>query len=124
MSPLRSGLSVTPFAINVASAVIAGRLVRSSTADPVRACRDGGQAVTTALLLRHATAGRRNGSIGALVAGLGGGMVTSPNVTLTGERAGENGGAPAYADRATDRGGSRHRYARRDLLPRSEPNRS
>jgi MFS family permease len=87
-SPLRSGLAVTPFAIGVAlSAAIAGRLVsrfgRVLTVAGLTATIAG--LVTTALLLRHvggdtaawATAGP------LLVAGLGGGMITSPNVTLS-----------------------------------------
>jgi len=87
-SPLRSGLSVTPFAIGVASsAVIAGRLVpqfgRWLTLCGLAAMVVG--LLTTALLLRHAAAGSAQWvMIGPLlVAGLGGGMVTSPNVTLT-----------------------------------------
>ncbi|MGY4768727.1 MFS transporter [Kribbella sp. CWNU-51] len=87
-SPLRSGLAVTPFAIGVAvSAAIAGRLVsrfgRLLTVAGLTATVAG--LVTTALLLRHvggdaaqwATAGP------LLVAGIGGGMVTSPNITLS-----------------------------------------
>jgi EmrB/QacA subfamily drug resistance transporter len=87
-SPLRSGLAVTPFAIGVAvSAAIAGRLVsrfgRLLTVTGLTATIAG--LVTTALLLRYvggdiapaATAGP------LLVAGLGGGMVTSPNITLS-----------------------------------------
>ncbi|WP_328523041.1 MFS transporter [Kribbella sp. NBC_00359] len=87
-SPLRSGLAVTPFAIGVAvSAAIAGRLVsrfgRVLTVAGLTATIAG--LVTTALLLRHvggdtaqwATAGP------LLIAGLGGGMVTSPNITLS-----------------------------------------
>lgn len=87
-SPLRSGLAVTPFAIGVAvSAAIAGRLVprfgRVLTVAGLTATIAG--LLTTALLLRHvggdsaawATAGP------LLVAGLGGGMVTAPNITLS-----------------------------------------
>ncbi|MFI6826454.1 MFS transporter [Kribbella sp. NPDC050241] len=87
-SPLRSGLAVTPFAIGAAvSAAVAGRLVsrfgRVLTVTGLTATIAG--LVTTALLLRHvggdtaawATAGP------LLVAGLGGGMVTSPNITLS-----------------------------------------
>jgi len=86
-SPLRSGLAVTPFALGVAaSAAIAGRLVtrigRALTLAGLTATVAG--LVTTALLLRHvggdsaawATAGP------LLVAGIGGGMVTAPNITL------------------------------------------
>ena len=87
-SPLRSGLAVTPFALGVAtSAAIAGRLVarfgRALTVVGLTTTAAG--LITTALLLRHiggdaavfATAGP------LLIAGLGGGMVTSPNLTLT-----------------------------------------
>ena len=87
-SPLRSGLSVTPFAIGVASsAVIAGRLVprfgRWLTVCGLTAIAAG--LLTTALLLRHTTGPSVQWVIigPLLVAGLGGGMVTSPNVTLT-----------------------------------------
>jgi EmrB/QacA subfamily drug resistance transporter len=87
-SPLRSGLSVTPFAIGVAfSAVIAGRLVsrlgRWLTVWGLTAMGVG--LLTTALLLRQTTAASAQWVVIAplLVAGLGGGMVTSPNVTLT-----------------------------------------
>jgi EmrB/QacA subfamily drug resistance transporter len=87
-SPLRSGLAVTPFALGVAaSAVIAGRLVtklgRRLTVYGLTASAVG--LIATAVVLRNvggmsaawATAGP------LLVAGLGGGMVTSPNLTLT-----------------------------------------
>jgi EmrB/QacA subfamily drug resistance transporter len=87
-SPLRSGLSVTPFAIGVASsAVIAGRLVprfgRWLTVCGLTAMGVG--LLTTALLLRHAAGASAQWVIigPLLVAGLGAGMVTSPNVTLT-----------------------------------------
>jgi EmrB/QacA subfamily drug resistance transporter len=87
-SPLRSGLAVTPFAIGVAvSAAIAGRLVsrvgRLLTVAGLTATIAG--LVATALLLRHvggdAAAWAAAGPL--LIAGLGGGMVTSPNVTLS-----------------------------------------
>ncbi|NEA30743.1 MFS transporter [Streptomyces sp. SID13031] len=87
-SPLRSGLAVTPFAIGVAvSAAIAGRLVsrvgRVLTVAGLTATIAG--LVATALLLRHvggdAAAWAAAGPL--LLAGLGGGMVTSPNVTLS-----------------------------------------
>ncbi|MDX6260532.1 MAG: hypothetical protein QOH84_2220 [Kribbellaceae bacterium] len=87
-SPLRSGLAVTPFAIGVAvSAAIAGRLVsrlgRVLTVAGLTATIAG--LVTTALLLRHvggdAAAWAAAGPL--LIAGLGGGMVTSPNITLS-----------------------------------------
>jgi EmrB/QacA subfamily drug resistance transporter len=108
-SPLRSGLAVTPFALGVAaSAVIAGRLVsrfgRWITVSGLVTTAVG--LVGTALVLRHvggdtaswATAGP------LLVAGLGGGMVTSPNITLTlqavpVEMAGAAGGALQTAQR-------------------------
>ena len=87
-SPLRSGLAVTPFAVGVAvSAVIAGRLVaragRWLTVFGLSATVLG--LVATALLLRHlggdTAAWAAAGPL--LLAGLGGGMVTSPNITLT-----------------------------------------
>jgi EmrB/QacA subfamily drug resistance transporter len=87
-SPLRSGLSVTPFAIGVAvSAVIAGRLVskfgRWLTVAGLIATVAG--LLVTALLLRTVTGDAATLAIVAplLVAGLGGGMVTSPNITLS-----------------------------------------
>ncbi|MFC5262148.1 MFS transporter [Kribbella qitaiheensis] len=87
-SPLRSGLAVTPFAIGVAgSAAIAGRLVsrfgRVLTVLGLIATVAG--LVATALLLRH-VGGDDAALVVAgplLVAGLGGGLVTSPNITLT-----------------------------------------
>jgi EmrB/QacA subfamily drug resistance transporter len=108
-SPLRSGLAVTPFALGVAvSAVIAGRLVtrlgRVLTVAGLIATAAG--LVTTALLLRHvggdAAAWAAAGPL--LVAGLGGGMVTSPNITLSLEHvpvrmAGAAGGALQTAQR-------------------------
>ena len=90
-SPLRSGLAVTPFALGVAaSAAIAGRLVpRLGRALTVSV---GGDAAA------WATAGP------LLVAGLGGGMVTSPNITLALQKvpmrmAGAAGGALQTAQR-------------------------
>jgi EmrB/QacA subfamily drug resistance transporter len=87
-TPLRSGLSVTPFALGVAiSAVIAGRLVsrfgRWLTICGLTATVAG--LVVTALVLRHTTGNAATWAIAAplFVAGLGGGMVTSPNMTLT-----------------------------------------
>ena len=108
-SALRSGLSVTPFALGVAvSAVIAGRLVtrlgRVLTVTGLTATIAG--LVTTALVLRHvggdAAALAAAGPL--LVAGLGGGMVTSPNITLSLEHvpvrmAGAAGGALQTAQR-------------------------
>jgi EmrB/QacA subfamily drug resistance transporter len=84
-SPLRSGLAVTPFALGVAaSAAIAGRLVprfgRRLTVAGLLATTAG--LTTTALLMRYA--GETWVTVlPLLVAGLGGGMVTSPNITLT-----------------------------------------
>jgi EmrB/QacA subfamily drug resistance transporter len=87
-SPLSSGLAVTPFAIGVAvSAAIAGRLVarfgRVLTVLGLVSTVAG--LVTTGLLLRHV--GGDNAALVVagplLVAGLGGGLVTSPNITLT-----------------------------------------
>jgi EmrB/QacA subfamily drug resistance transporter len=87
-SPLRSGLAVTPFALGVAaSAVVAGRLV----ARVGRWLTVSGLATTVAGLAAAALVLRQVGGDRAawaaagplLLAGLGGGMVTSPNVTLT-----------------------------------------
>jgi EmrB/QacA subfamily drug resistance transporter len=108
-SPLRSGLAVTPFAIGAAaSAVIAGRLVarvgRWLTVSGLTATAVG--LIATALVLRHtggdAAAWATAGPL--LVAGLGGGMVTSPNLTLSLESvpvsmAGAAGGALQTAQR-------------------------
>jgi EmrB/QacA subfamily drug resistance transporter len=87
-SPLRSGLSVTPFALGVAaSAVIAGRLVsrwgRWLTVFGLVATVGG--LIVTAVVLRYARGDAATWfAVGPLlVAGLGGGMVTSPNMTLT-----------------------------------------
>jgi EmrB/QacA subfamily drug resistance transporter len=87
-SPLRSGLAVTPFALGVAaSALIAGRLVsrfgRWLTVCGLTAMVVG--LVMTALVLRHTTGEATAWAVVGplLVAGLGGGMVTSPNMTLT-----------------------------------------
>jgi EmrB/QacA subfamily drug resistance transporter len=87
-SPLRSGLAVTPFALGVAaSSVIAGRLVarvgRRLTVFGLSATVVG--LVATALLLRHVDGDTAAWAVAGplLVAGLGGGMVTSPNITLT-----------------------------------------
>ncbi len=87
-SPLRSGLAVTPFALGVAvSAVIAGRLVarvgRWLTVSGLAAVVVG--LATAALVLRHVSgdAAAWATAVPLLVGGLGGGMVTSPNVTLT-----------------------------------------
>ncbi|MET9272996.1 MFS transporter [Kribbella sp. NPDC003557] len=108
-SPLRSGLAVTPFALGVAtSAAVAGRFVnrlgRVLTVTGLVATTVG--LAGTALLLRH------HGGDGAawvvaaplLVAGVGGGLVTSPNLTLSLENvpvrmAGAAGGALQTAQR-------------------------
>jgi EmrB/QacA subfamily drug resistance transporter len=108
-TPLRSGLTVTPFALGVAvSAVIAGRLVsrfgRWLTVCGLTAAVVG--LTATALVLRH-TGGDTAAwvTVGPLlVAGLGGGMVTSPNMTLTLQHvpvamAGAAGGAVQTAQR-------------------------
>ena len=108
-SPLHSGLAVTPFALGVAvSAVIAGRLVahlgRRLTVMGLVAIVFG--LVAAALVLRYvegnAAAWAAAGPL--LVGGIGGGMVTSPNVTLTLESvpvamAGAAGGALQTAQR-------------------------
>jgi EmrB/QacA subfamily drug resistance transporter len=108
-SPLRSGLTVTPFALGVAaSAIIAGRLVyrrgRWLTVYGLTAMMVG--LIATALVLRHTTGDAAAWAIVTplLVAGLGGGMVTSPNMTLTlqhvpVEMAGAAGGAVQTAQR-------------------------
>jgi MFS family permease len=108
-SPLRSGLAVTPFALGVAaSAVIAGRLVsrigRWLTVSGLIAVITG--LGITALILRHTTGDAAASAIigPLLLAGLGGGMVTSPNMTLTLQNvpvrmAGAAGGAVQTAQR-------------------------
>lgn len=87
-TPLQSGLAVTPFALgSVVSAAVAGRLVarygRGVTVFGLIAMLVG--LLTTALLLPAvppATAGWA-AALPLLVAGVGGGAVISPNVTLT-----------------------------------------
>jgi MFS family permease len=108
-SALRSGLSVTSYALGVAvSAVIAGRLVprfgRWLTICGLSATVAG--LLVTALILRHSTGPTATWAIvGPLfVAGLGGGLVTSPNITLSLENvpvrmAGAAGGALQTAQR-------------------------
>ena len=108
-SPLRAGLAVTPFALGVAaSAAIAGRLVarvgRWLTVYGLIATVVG--LAVTALLLRHATAATAAWTTAGplLLAGLGGGLVTSPNLTLSlqnvpVEMAGAAGGALQTAQR-------------------------
>jgi len=87
-SPLRSGLAVTPFALGGAiSAVIAGRLVarlgRWLTVFGLATVAVG--LAAAALVLRHVGGDAAAWAIVGplLVGGLGGGMVTSPNITLT-----------------------------------------
>jgi EmrB/QacA subfamily drug resistance transporter len=108
-SPLDSGLAVTPFALGVAvSAVVAGRLVfrfgRWLTVIGLVATTVG--LLATAVVLRSTTGGGAAWAVVAplLVAGLGGGMVTSPNMTLTLQNvpvrmAGAAGGAVQTAQR-------------------------
>lgn len=108
-TPLRSGLSVTPFALGVAaSAVLAGRLVarvgRWLTVSGLTTTVVG--LAATALVLRNVGGDRAAWAAAGplLLAGLGGGMVTSPNVTLTLEAvpvrmAGAAGGALQTAQR-------------------------
>jgi MFS family permease len=108
-SPLRSGLAVTPFALGVAtSAIIAGRLVprlgRWLTVIGLTAVVVG---LTTAALALRYVAGDAAAWAAAgpfLLGGLGGGMVTSPNITLSLESvpltmAGVAGGALQTAQR-------------------------
>jgi EmrB/QacA subfamily drug resistance transporter len=87
-SPLRSGLAVSPFACGVSvSAVIAGRLVprvgRWLTVYGLTTVIVG--LAVTALLLRHQSGGGAAWATAGplLFAGLGGGLVTSPNITLS-----------------------------------------
>jgi EmrB/QacA subfamily drug resistance transporter len=86
-SPARSGLAVTPFALGVAaSAVIAGRLVtrvgRLLTVAGLTTVAVG--LITTALTLRQVGGDAAAWAVAGplLVAGIGGGMVTAPNITL------------------------------------------
>jgi MFS family permease len=87
-SPLRSGLSVTPFAVGVAvSAVIAGRLVprlgRWLTVIGLSTVAVG--LAIAALVLRHVSGHAATFAVAGplLLGGLGGGLVVSPNLTLT-----------------------------------------
>jgi EmrB/QacA subfamily drug resistance transporter len=85
-TPLRSGLAVTPYALGIAaSAAVAGRLVprfgRRLTVAGLIATTAG--LAVVALLLRHGDPPIWATVAPLLVAGLGGGMVTSPNITLT-----------------------------------------
>jgi EmrB/QacA subfamily drug resistance transporter len=108
-TPLHSGLAVTPFAIGSAvSAVLAGRAVprfgRRLTATGLLAAA-GGMAATALVLRRVGGDAAAWASAGPLlVAGLGGGMVVSPNTSLTLESvptrmAGAAGGALQTAQR-------------------------
>jgi EmrB/QacA subfamily drug resistance transporter len=108
-TPLHSGLAVTPFALGVAmSAAIAGRLVprlgRWLTVSGLAMTVLG--LVVTALTLRHTAGATAAWTVAAplLFAGFGGGMVTSPNLTLTLQHipvtmAGAAGGAVQTAQR-------------------------
>ncbi|HEY0620219.1 MAG TPA: MFS transporter [Kribbella sp.] len=88
-SPLRSGLAVTPFALGVAaSAAVAGRFVtrlgRKLTCWGLSLTAAG--LITTALLLRDVAAGNGTEWVIAgplLIGGIGAGMVTTPNITLS-----------------------------------------
>ncbi|WP_370943238.1 MFS transporter [Amycolatopsis sp. cg5] len=87
-SPLESGLSVTPFALGSAvSAAVAGRLVatwgRKLTAIGLTMVAAG---LTAVAVLVNFVAPQYAGiavALPLLVAGVGGGMVISPNITLT-----------------------------------------
>jgi MFS family permease len=107
---------MTPFALGAAAcAVIAGRLMaragRWLTVSGLTTTAVG--LVATALVLWHVGAtrprGRPRGPL--LEAGLGGGMVTSPNLTLTLESVPVSvaGAAGRAADRPAERCGDRHR---------------
>jgi EmrB/QacA subfamily drug resistance transporter len=87
-SALRSGLSVTPLPLAVAlSSVVAGRLVsrwgRWVTVWGLATIVAG--LLASALVLRYATSETATWAMAAplFLAGVGGGMVTSPNLTLT-----------------------------------------
>jgi EmrB/QacA subfamily drug resistance transporter len=87
-SPLQSGLAVTPFAVGSAvSAAVAGRLVsrwdRKLTVTGLSLVAAGLLAVAlVAILVPPGIAGPAF-ALPLLIAGLGGGMVISPNTTLT-----------------------------------------
>jgi EmrB/QacA subfamily drug resistance transporter len=86
--PLRSGLTVTPFALGVAvSAVVAGRLVpRFGRALTVCGLATTGLGLAvTAVVVRQVSGPGTEWAVAGplLLAGLGGGMVASPNMTLT-----------------------------------------
>ncbi len=87
-SPLRSGLAVTPFALGLAaSAAVAGRLVprlgRWLTVGGVAAVGLGVAAAAVVLRLTGGNSAALAAAGPLLVGGLGAGMVTSPNTTLT-----------------------------------------
>jgi MFS family permease len=115
-TPLRSGLAVTPFALGMAtSAAIAGRLVprigRWLTVAGLATTVVG--LVSVAVVLRQASGatGPWVTAVPLLVAGFGGGMVTSPNLTLSLQRvpvamAGAAGGALQTAQRIGAAAGS------------------
>jgi EmrB/QacA subfamily drug resistance transporter len=108
-SPLHSGLAVTPFALGSAvTAVFAGRAVhrlgRRLTVAGLPAGALG--LIATALILRRVDGDMAAWAVAAplLLAGIGGGMVISPNTTLTlaavpGRMAGAAGGVLQTAQR-------------------------
>ena len=128
-TPLRSGLAVTPFALGMAAAAaIAGRLVprfgRWFTVIGLATTVVG--LLATALMLPHAAVAATAWKVATplLIAGFGGGTVTSPNLTLTLQNvplgmAGAAGGALQTAQRI----GSRHRLrsAGHHLLAPAQP---
>ncbi len=90
-SPLESGLAVTPFAVGSAvSAAVAGRLVarwrRRLTVTGLVLVATGLAAVALIVLLVPADREGAAVALPLLVAGIGGGMVISPNTTMTLER--------------------------------------
>ncbi|MDQ3824730.1 MAG: MFS transporter [Actinomycetota bacterium] len=111
-TPLQSGLAVTPFALGSAvSAAVAGRLVtrygRLLTVAGLVSVAVG--LTATAVVLYAAPAGSAGwmAALPLLVAGIGGGAVTSPNITLTLECVPpEMGGAAAGALQTGQRIGS------------------
>jgi len=102
-SPLRSGLSVTPFALGSAvSAAVGGRLVsrlgRRITVAGLVLVALGLTATAVVLVVTGGTAAGLAAALPLLVAGVGGGLVISPNITLTlqsvpARMAGASGGA-------------------------------
>lgn len=87
-SPLESGLAVTPFALGSAvSAAVAGRLVstwgRKLTAIGLTMVASGLTVVAVVVNLVPAQFTGPVVALPLLVAGIGGGMVISPNITLT-----------------------------------------